>query len=141
MLAAQQVNADNPVDTWNINNGVTMWNLRHPQMKHIVNELKEQWLKCIQINRDHETTDQLPMQDIFKHIGDDESKKHHLVYSLQSPGGSFGASWDKIAVQHFTRSKMYDWTGDENDARSIKLMQARNETCTKFYPFCEEASK
>jgi hypothetical protein len=139
MLAGQRVNPNDPLETWNINNGVTMWNLRHPQTKHIVTEWKEQWLKRLQTHRDQQTTDQLPLQQVLKHIGYDESKKHHLVYSLQSPGGSFGASWDKIAVQHFVRSKMYDWTGDENDARSIKLMQARNETCTKFYPFCEDA--
>jgi hypothetical protein len=145
MLAGQRVNPNDPLETWNINNGVTMWNLRHPRTKHIVNEWQEQWLKRIQINRDHEITDQLPLQEILRLMGNDERKKHHLVYSIQSPGKTFGASLgasgDEIAVRHFTRSKMYDWTGKANDARSIELMQARNETCTKFYPFCEEASK
>mmetsp|Transcript_13614 Transcript_13614/g.19838 ORF Transcript_13614/g.19838 Transcript_13614/m.19838 type:complete len:386 (+) Transcript_13614:119-1276(+) len=136
MLAAHRVNQSHAIHTWDVNNGVTLWNLKHPKTKQIVDEWKDRWLQRVDTHHDKWISDQDPMQELLKEKSDEE--RSHMIHSMASPDGSLGRDADHIAVKHFKRSAMFDWAGGENIERSLKLRTAKNEVCKRFHPFCEE---
>ena len=126
--------ANDNLHTWNINIGVTVWNLRHEKMK----EVYDRWLlgcyRRMNVLKWDVPDDQAPLQDLIKKYPLKQRKTMvnamnttHFMYS----GGTF--------VKHFIRDKQ-TWATNENDSnrRETAMEAAVRDVCTKWKNACDD---
>ena len=114
--------------TWNINNGVTIWNLRHPRMEEVYTE----WYRRLVVRIGKKNlipSDQAELHDILKEYSEEERKtivNAIYTYHFRFHEGSF--------VKHIVRSKSSTWISAQDDLirRKTLLQEAVEDVCTKW---------
>ena len=153
LLAAHRVSSKDNIETYNINNGITLWNLHHPLVEKVVTE----WYSTSHYGltlKDGKGGDQMYLQRILKKYIDLNTKKEemmtnkkkksdneYIVYSLQH---EFEYRQGTV-VKHFIRenidfsNKQMDataiWTGTYGsnlDVRSKHIQDVAKEICTTY---------
>ncbi len=133
MLAALRVNKSDTLRTWNINNGVTLWNLNHNMTKKIA----QKWLRLTSdgLNKAHnfgwkEHNDQYYMHDALR-------REKGAIQATKSLKDEFRYKKATI-IKHFLRPKKNDWTGYGMDTREAKIQSAIDTLCANFTADCED---
>jgi hypothetical protein len=129
MMLAHKVKRNESNSSWNINIGVTMWNLRHIASKPVCRAWKK---ACIQRITKHPTlrdSDQTPLQAIMKDIPDEDRQKMILAIpdELGYGTGRF--------IRHFIRPNAANWTDyvDTMPLRIAKIQRTITEICNHTY--------
>ena len=128
LLTACRNHESDSAHTWNINNGVTLWSLRHDRMEEIYTE----WYRRLIIRIKKKNlipSDQAELHEVLKEYG--EEKRTTIVnaiytYHFRFHEGSF--------VKHVVRSKSSTWTSAQDDLirRKTILQEAVQDVCTKW---------
>jgi hypothetical protein len=127
MLVAQRVHDYDPPQTWNVNNGVTLWNLHHPLTATVANA----WTKACKTG--------LPDNRPFR---GDQFYLHKVLkeenYSL-AVAGVWNEFYyrDGTVVKHFQRSNMLSWNDTGLDVRLERMERVAQEICDRFNETCE----
>ena len=124
LLAAQGVRAYNGPRTWNINNGVVIWNLHHDRILQVVDEWEKQ--SAIGIANPPTHGDQFYLQRLLKN--------HQDVVRAQV-GEEFKYENGTIA-KHFVRPKYSNWTVTGMAERDVLIREAIGEVCGRFPHDC-----
>jgi hypothetical protein len=133
MLAAQKVHASDDSHTWDINAGVTLWDLHHPRIE----KLAKEWLKNSKSGMEHDY-----------HASNDQ---YHLHYTLKK-----GSYLDDIhgldeefnyghatLVKHFIRKPQHKQWGEDAilDNRENRIDIAIEEICKEHRTICSAVEK
>lgn len=122
MLVAQRVHAYDPSNTWNINNGVMLWNLHHPLTESTTKAWDQACRKGLPDNRPFRG-DQFYLHQVLK--------KKNRTAAVSSVVNEFYYK-DGTVVKHFQRSKMYSWNDTGLDAREERIQTTADEVCKTF---------
>ena len=124
--------------TWDVNIGVTIWNLRHAMM----NEVYNKWLHAIiQRQRSKKTRkwipdDQAPLQKIFENYGLD--KRQTMVNAINTTHFMYDRG---TFIKHVVRQKQTWSSSEEESIRRKKVMDdAVQQVCTKWANACDTIS-
>jgi hypothetical protein len=132
MLAAHRVSDLDGQRTWNINNGVTLWNLKH----NLTKKVARQWLK--------RTVDGL--NGAKEHGWSEHGDQHYLHRSLMKEKGAVNhirALSDEFryanatVVKHFVRPKNGIWSDYGMDRREEKIKAAVKEIRENYTSDCQ----
>ena len=125
MLVAQRVHHDyDPPTTWNINNGVMLWNLHHPLTDSTTHAWDQACRKGLPDNRPFRG-DQFYLHQILK-------KDKNRQAALSSVVNEFFYK-DGTVVKHFQRSKMFSWNDTTGlDAREERIQMTVDEMCATY---------
>jgi hypothetical protein len=125
MLVAHRVNKTQPVHTYNINNGVTLWNLQHPKTPVVAQKWKEKafiWLGEQIDNGDQEILHRVLWQqnatDYVYSIIDEFSYREGTV------------------VRHYIRQQL-SWIHVSANERLQEVQEAASYVCRTYSPACE----
>eukprot|EP00934_Nitzschia_sp_Nitz4_P000510 Nitzschia sp. Nitz4//scaffold24_size164493//152855//154009//NITZ4_002353-RA/size164493-processed-gene-0.248-mRNA-1//-1//CDS//3329544189//510//frame0 len=126
MLVAHRVERDDARTTWNINNGVTLWNLQHPRTKEVVrsweNESKKNFKEV-----DSSIGDQKTLHTVLKQV-----EEH--VRALREV---FAYGHGTIIRHYIRRRTNKGWKDPDVLANRLDLLQeAANEVCANFPEEC-----
>jgi hypothetical protein len=118
ILVAHQVEQSDPVHrdnapTFNINIGVTLWNLRHPSTLSLVQVWKSECLYRIQKQPHLRDSDQTPLQNILRQMTRAQQSRYILALSDNELGYSHGRY-----IRHFIRSNAKNWTATNGTIQS-----------------------
>jgi hypothetical protein len=128
MLVAHKVDKqDTSNSTFNINIGVTLWNLRHAATLHLVRNWKAACLDRILNQPGLRDSDQNPLQRILKSLP--EKKREQLVLAVPDELGYGSGQF----VRHFIRFDAENWTVSGMDTRAARIQQAVNEVCERTF--------
>jgi hypothetical protein len=138
MLAAHRVKASDDRHTWDINNGVTLWNLKHPLTPLVVDDWFESTRKALHRNPTTRkymlTGDQALLHGVLK-IGDRRNVVTTYLEEFQYRNAT--------VIKHFIRENL-DWTKDDVwkrtslDSRSINIEKAKQEVYQRFASACQD---
>lgn len=123
MLIAQRVHENDPPGTWNINNGVMLWNLHHP----LTASVAEKW--------DMACRKGLPDNRPFR---GDQFYLHKVLQQDETAQLAVFSVWkefyyrDGTVVKHFQRSKMFTWNETGIDIRETRIQAAIDDICQRF---------
>jgi len=139
MLVATRVGgpANNNRTSWNVNIGVTLWNLRHPEILSVAQKWKRRSLSRIRFGfRDD---DQLPLQAVLRRISSSSSffsheKKQRPVLPVSTELGYAEGRF----VKHFVRpsSKLWDDEQGSWKARLESIQKTAAKICQKHPSVC-----
>jgi hypothetical protein len=118
ILVAHQVESPDPVHrntapTFNINIGVTLWNLRHPSTLSLVQVWKSECLYRIQKQPHLRDSDQTPLQNILRQMTPAQQSRLILALSDNELGYSHGRY-----IRHFIRPNAKNWTATNGTIQS-----------------------
>jgi len=127
LTACRNHESDSP-HTWNLNNGVTLWNLRHERMEEVYTE----WYRRIIIRIGKKNlipSDQAELHEVVKEYGEDKRKtivNAIYTYHFRFHEGSF--------VKHVVRSSSSTWKSAQDDLirRKSILKEAVKDVCAKW---------
>jgi len=127
LTACRNHEKDSP-HTWEINNGVTLWNLKHERIEEVYTE----WYRRLIIRIGKKNlipSDQAELHDILKEYGEEKRKtivNAIYTYHFRFHEGSF--------VKHIVRSKSSTWISVQDDLirRKTILQEAVRDVCTKW---------
>ena len=106
LIAALKVSGNDLEDdaTWNINIGVTVWNLRHRAARPLCRTWKKACIHRIENLISLRDSDQAPLQTILRKISDEDRSK--IVWAVPKELGYRHGRW----VRHFIRPNAENWT-------------------------------
>jgi hypothetical protein len=114
--------------TWNINIGVTLWNLNHPMTASVAQEWKYKSRRRIWWGRNDD--DQKPLQVILRGIAQSENRP---VLAIDREFGYMGGKF----IRHFIRPSSKSWTDDESIKQRIdSIARTGAEICQRYPPIC-----
>ena len=124
MLVAQKLHMEEPSTTSNINNGITLWNLKHSQTEQVARD----WLRL--------SKNGIP--DNRPYRGDQYFLR--LALSIKQRESYVSAVWNEFyyregtVIKHFQRHDQASWEYEKNSAsaREERINMAVQEVCTKF---------
>jgi hypothetical protein len=129
MMAGQLLSKEDPEPrTWNINNGITLWNLHHPQTGRIAKEWYKRTAKGLKALKEHD--DQYYLQDVLRE-GDIRKQVKGLPIEFKNERGT--------VAKHFMRTKPYSvdkW--DFTQKRKEKIKAVVKEICEKHPMDCKD---
>jgi hypothetical protein len=132
LLAAHRVEESDGRHAWNINNGVTVWNLRHPNAVEVMDGWEERARLFLQTNPTTRSY-MLRGDQSFLHGVLKRGNLRNVVYSYSQEFQYRNAT----VVKHFIREGL-DWKKDDVwkrtslDSRSENIEKARREVCDKY---------
>ena len=128
LLTACRNHESDSLHTWNLNNGVTLWNLRHERMEEVYTE----WYRRLVIRMRKKNlipSDQAELHEVLKEYG--EEKRETIVNAIYTfhfrfHEGSF--------VKHVVRSSSSTWKSAQDDLirRKTILQEAVKDVCAKW---------
>ena len=128
MLVAHKVHRADSNHTGNINNGVTLWNLRHPATSKVAQRWKEKCLIRIRNQTHLRDDDQTPLQSILqKELT--ESQRRELILALSDQLGYGKGQF----VKHFIRHDAKNWTHTGLERRATKIRKAIQDICKTHF--------
>jgi disulfide oxidoreductase YuzD len=129
MMLAHRVKRNDTDATWDINIGVTLWNLRHVATFPFCKAWKKACLNRIINHPTLRDSDQTPLQAILKEIPEDDRRK--MIMSITS---ELGYGFGKF-VRHFIRPDCSNWTDytDTMPRRVEKIQSTITEICNKTF--------
>eukprot|EP00934_Nitzschia_sp_Nitz4_P007722 Nitzschia sp. Nitz4//scaffold144_size56818//7844//9616//NITZ4_006528-RA/size56818-processed-gene-0.26-mRNA-1//-1//CDS//3329536489//7712//frame0 len=122
MLVAQRTHKDDDLTTSHINNGITLWNLRHPLTSRVAKDWDQACRKGIPDNRPFRGD-----QYYLRQVLDSEDR----VAAISSVWDEFFYR-DGTVIKHFQRSNDRSWSDTGLDTRQERIQQTTNEICTLF---------
>jgi hypothetical protein len=129
MLVAHKVDPLFPDNTWNINAGVMLWNLRHPKTHNFAIAWSERCMR-LRVNPGLRDDDQLPLQYLLWKLG----PRARPCLALRD---EFGYENGRT-IKHFKRRESRSWTDvDDTHARSMRIESIAREVCQTNAPACE----
>ena len=137
MLAAQRVDAADDAHAWNLNDGVTIWDLHHPLTQEVVDDWYQMTRDVLRTNpttRQYMLTgDQALLQEVLK-IGDRSNSVYTYTDEFQYRNAT--------VVKHFIRENLdwekHDvWAMTSLDERTDNIQNTSREVCERFAPACE----
>jgi hypothetical protein len=132
MLAAQNVKAGAGPHTWDINAGVTLWNLHHPGTEKVTKDWNKSARMGMQTNW-HPTTDQFHLHSTLK-IGKYEKQVHALTHEFNYGHGTI--------VRHFIRKPHTKYGSAQIlDKREDRIKAAMDEVCDRSNGLCDAVEK
>ena len=133
VLAAQGVHSANGFHTWDINAGVTLWDLRHPQIQKLTREWDQNSRKGMQDNY-HASNDQFHLHWTLK-----MGNYTHQTYAFQNEF-KYG---NGTVIKHFIRSVQHKGWSDPDilNKREDRIAQAARNVCHHFSPVCDGIEK
>ena len=131
LTACRNHETDEPY-TWNINNGVTIWNLRHGKMNQVYDEWRRRIVARMR-KRKLIPSDQAELHEVLKGYGEEGRKSMvNAIYTMdfRFHEGTF--------VKHVVRSRSSTWSSANDDLvrRKITLQEAVQQVCTKWKDAC-----
>lgn len=126
MLAALRVIKEKSRHTWHINNGVTLWNLRHNMTATVANRWREKSISHIKSFEDR--GDQEILYRTLQEL--DEEQLEQAMYTLLE---EFQYSAGTV-VKHFIRTKQ-GFFGTQG--RFEILQQESKKVCRRYFPACQ----
>ena len=132
MLAAQRVAMQSTEPTWNINNGVTLWNLHH----NMTQKIAQLWLKG--------TVRGIDGAKQFGWIEHGDQFYLHKVLRQETSAINFTkAVRDEFCYDHATVIKHFvrpsrDWTGYGKDMRAANIKNSIDIICANFTSECQD---
>lgn len=143
-LVAHKTNRTDVPGTGSINVGVTLWNLRHPLTRHLLQQWKSLCLRRIRSGKDDD--DQAPLQNLLKDDLD-AAKRARVVHAISKEFAYANGAW----VKHFIRPAGSTWsTGNNNNNNSTdksnnsatdrldQMQRTANEVCSTYFPICNQ---
>jgi hypothetical protein len=131
LLVAHRVSQKNSdPHTWNVNNGVVLWNLEHPETTQVADEWEKQTQKAVSGGGEAHG-DQHYLQSVLK-----LQNRHEHVKGLASEF-FYG---NGTIVKHFIRTNATnEWNNNNNrlDAREVAIGDAVTKICQEFPSDCE----
>jgi hypothetical protein len=138
MLAAHQVNANDDRHTWDINNGVTIWNLHHPLTPVVVEDWYER--TRVALNRNPTTRAYMLTGDqAMLHGALRKGDRRKAVYAYTEEFRYRNAT----VIKHFIRENL-DWKNDNVwkstslESRSANTQNATRQVCQRFVEACND---
>lgn len=131
MLAANRANQDDVLRSWNVNNGIALWNLHHNTTKRVA----QRWIS--QLSRGVKAY----LSGVTMH-GD----QHYFHKALIEEAGASSAvkaldsefRYEKgTVVKHFVRRNHNNWSDNGKDERKSKIINAVEKVCLDFPVECE----
>lgn len=119
LLVAHRVVAQ-PMDNWNVNIGVTLWNLKHRLAEHVWNDWDRRSRK--RVRRGLHDDDQKTLQSILK-----EPK---IMKHVKPVSGELGYENGSI-VKHFIRTTSASWTQNADDR--LRAIQEQSNRILERY--------
>jgi hypothetical protein len=127
LLAAHAVSSKNGPRTWNINNGVVLWNLGH----HLVHPVADEWyantVAGVAAHKKH--GDQHYLQVVLKR-GDGHAYVQALPTEFKYEKGT--------VVKHFLRAKSSHWNNTGIDEREESILSIIRDICARHPSDCEK---
>lgn len=118
--------------TWNVNIGVSLWNLHHPMTAPVAQEWKYKSLRRIRWGRKDD--DQKPLQVILRGIASSEDRP---VLAIDREFGYMGGKF----IRHFIRPSSKSWTDDESIKQRIdSIARTGAEICHRFAQICNSTT-
>jgi hypothetical protein len=138
LLVAHRVSQKNPdPHTSNVNNGVVLWNLEHPETKQVADEWEHRTRKALSGGEAH--GDQHYFQKVLQLQNRYEHVKGLAIEFFYGRG---------TIVRHFirghyrlARNAKNDWKDDHIDAREITIWDTVKEICRDFPSDCDALEK
>jgi hypothetical protein len=134
ILAGHRVNPIDSEMTWNINNGVTLWNLDHPMTAKVARN----WFRYTVDGLNDSTKENGPKDhgdQFYLHRVLKRDKK--LTRNTRSLPVEF-KYLNATVIKHFVRSKNNFWNDDGMEKRENNIKQAVAEICREYPTDCEE---
>jgi hypothetical protein len=132
LLFAHQVKEDDQY-YWNINNGVIVFNLRHPMIHRVV--ILWDVLCRLFVLFNVYTNDQKPLQWILKVMGAQQLVEMNRIDFAYDNG---------MLVKHYLRSNSFSWTTTDTkgnhtfpDERTHNIQRVSDEVCQRYTPICD----
>jgi hypothetical protein len=124
MIAAQAVNLKDP-HTTNINIGVTLWNLRHPNTREVVDEWHRLSRKRAYERQTKRTDDQTLLHEILR-VKYNSKQRAHMIQALNTSHILYRRG---TAVRHFIRRDGTKWGESSGFDRVEEVRAAVQEVC------------
>lgn len=86
LLSAQKVRENDPTYTWDINNGITIWNMRHPEFDFVLSKWKE--IAIGDISNNLPPSDQRGLHKVLRDMYSYEDRRDHGVVNAIEGTGS-----------------------------------------------------
>jgi hypothetical protein len=129
LVAAHKVSDSDVEDdaTWNINIGVTVWNLRHLAALPLCRAWKQACLHRIRHQSSLRDSDQMPLQTILRIMSEEDRRK--IVWAVPRELGYRHGHW----VRHFIRPDARNWTDFTTtmEYRSNGIKKTIDEICNR----------
>ena len=137
LLVAHRVREEKSTPhTWNINNGITLWNLHHPDIQLVFDKWYSRTRKGVLYKLTH--SDQHYLHGVLKN-----HDNGRLIHTVRSTSKEFKYGSGTVA-KHFIRMVKDDregqWTNSTKlriGAREIAINETRDEICSKYPSDCE----
>jgi hypothetical protein len=127
LLAAHAVSSKSGPRTWNINNGVVLWNLGH----HLVHSVADEWytntIAGVAAHKTH--GDQYYLQVVLKR-GEGHAHVQALPTEFMYEKGT--------VVKHFLRAKNSHWNNTGIDEREGSILSTIRDICAMHQSDCEK---
>ena len=129
MLAAYRVWWHDWTCTWDVNAGITLWNLRHPLTQHVADE----WLKS---SLDHprdillKNDDQFFLQRTLLNLG--FWQRWGAIKTVRKEMEYYGGS----LIKHFKRDAR-SWTTTSLDQRILRIREVKETVCQTWPIHCQ----
>jgi hypothetical protein len=128
ILAAHRVSQKNPEPrTYNVNNGIVLWNLQNPETKEVADEWDVDTRKGISRGFSHGD------QHYLHHVLKMKNRSAHV----QGLATEFFYHEGTVA-KHFIRGHANGWNNTGLDVREIVIKDAVKDICKRFPSDCEE---
>lgn len=126
MLVAHRVKKVAPKHTWDVNAGVTLWNLHHPRTQSVVRQWERESRKALR--EDPDTGDQSKLHAVLKSVN---------VKSIDALKDEFAYGHGTV-VRHYIRRRTNKQWKDPNvlETRLKLLEEASNQVCAQFPSVC-----
>ena len=127
LLAAHAVSSKSGPRTWNINNGVVLWNLGHFLVHRVADEWYTNTVAGVSAHKKH--GDQHYLQVILKQ-GDGHAHVQALPTEFKYEKGT--------VVKHFLRAKSSHWNNTGIDEREESILSIIRDICARHQSECEK---
>jgi hypothetical protein len=129
MMLAHRVKRNDADTTWNINIGVTLWNLRHIATFPFCKAWKQACIHRILEHPMSRDSDQAPLQGVLKGIPEDD--RGNMILSMRD---ELGYSTGKF-IRHFIRPDCNNWTDytDTMPKRVERMQTTIMEICNTTF--------
>jgi hypothetical protein len=147
LLMGHKVRDDDPSnETWFVNNGVTLWNLRHQWTRFVVADWsRRSTRKILKAVRKWSvmdaTTRRLTNSLSPRRVGDQETmhdslRENGLSWAVYASTEDFRYHEGSV-IQHWIRGNNREWNVDsDTDVRYERLRNLSQEVCRKYSPAC-----
>jgi hypothetical protein len=133
ILAAQGVKMDGGFHTWDVNAGVTLWDLQNPLTSQLAREWSSRSIDGIQ-NDYHPSNDQFHLHRTLR-----DGNYSDYVHALKDEF-SYGHG---TVIRHYIRKSQHKGWDDPDilDNRENRIELAAKDVCERFEPVCKKIER